>query len=82
MIHWPIKLYRRDLGLIVLVTAHLLCIGGFLRQALQTASEPVGGWRRIDLKALTERIRAGDLVNKEAEWYRSVEEQHHKVVLP
>ncbi len=34
--------------------------------------EQTGGWRRIDIEALTTRINAGDLVRKEAAWYKSV----------
>jgi hypothetical protein len=72
------KFHRRDLGVIALILANLFCLGGFLVNGIQTATEPTGGWRRINLKALTVQINAGDLVNKEAEWYRPVDDHKGK----
>jgi hypothetical protein len=78
MTNWLTKFHRRDFGVSALILANFFCLGGFLVNGIQTATEPTGGWRRINLKALTAQINAGELVNKEAEWYRPVDDHKGK----
>ncbi|OAD20470.1 secreted protein [Candidatus Thiomargarita nelsonii] len=70
---WLTKPQRRDSLFAAFILANLVCIGGFLFSSTETALEQTGGWRRIDLDALTTRINAGDLVDKEADWYRPID---------
>ena len=47
-----------------------LLLGGlYLGEALEQATHPGRGHRQIDLKALERRIRAGELQEREADWY-------------
>ncbi|MBF0179563.1 MAG: 4Fe-4S binding protein [Magnetococcales bacterium] len=41
-----------------------------LTNAMEETPEGIGGWRRVDAKALGDRIASGDLVDHEASWYR------------
>ncbi|MEN8216835.1 MAG: hypothetical protein ABFS56_10765 [Pseudomonadota bacterium] len=70
MKRWLTKPQRRDIQFAAFILATLICVGGFLSSGTETTSEQNGGWRRIDIEALTKRINAGDLVNHEAAWYR------------
>lgn len=62
----------RDLRFLVLVLLNLFLISGFLISGAGGDSALPGGWRRIDLQALQTRIDAGELVEIEARWYRTV----------
>jgi hypothetical protein len=66
---WLTKSQRRNFQFAVFILANLLCVGGFLFSRTDNLDEQIGGWRRIDIEALTARINAGDLVRKEAAWY-------------
>ena len=63
--HWHVA----DFRLITLLGATLLCIALFLGQQTGEAVSGTGGWRRIDLPTLQQRIDAGDLNDREAGWY-------------
>ena len=63
--HWHIA----DFRLIGLLGATLFCIALFLVQQAGEAVRESGGWRRIDLPTLQQRIDAGDLNDREAIWY-------------
>lgn len=64
----------REARLLALVLANLVAIAGFLGGGGQQAPTQVGGWRRIDREALEARIRAGELSDREAQWYRPAEQ--------
>jgi hypothetical protein len=64
----------RDVWFMVLLTANVLCLGGFLATELETSQEQAG-WRRIDIGAVEAKIRSGDLVRHEALWYHLDEEE-------
>lgn len=66
------RLRKRDRGFVLLVVVHLVCIAGFIVGDRGSAASELGGWRRIDLPALLDKIRSGDLVEHEADWYRTV----------
>ena len=68
-------LHRRDLRFLTLVLANLVCMGGFLFAQMQTGEQPAGGWRRIDLPAVLQRIEAGDLQRHEADWYHPLQDR-------
>jgi hypothetical protein len=61
----------RDLRFMLLVMANLGCIGGFLLAQVPAPQQDIGGWRRIDLEALVNRIETGDLLKHEASWYEA-----------
>ncbi len=65
-----VRLRKRDWRFALLVAAHALFIAGFVRAQLGEAPPTTGGWRRIDVDAVKAKIRAGDLVGREADWYR------------
>ena len=67
-------LRARDARFLFFVIANILCIATFLSGTIGTSQAPAGGWRRIDLDALTVRIESGDLMEKEADWYHPLEE--------
>ncbi len=75
---WLKHLHRRDLGFIALVLINLVCVAGFLLAQVQTAEQPAGGWRRIDLQAVITRIEAGDLQRHEAAWYHQAKKPAQK----
>jgi hypothetical protein len=56
------------------VLVHAICILGFVSQGLKVAPPATGGWRTVDLVKLEARIRDGDLVEHEADWYRVLPE--------
>ena len=64
------RIRKRDWRFIVLVLVHALCIAGFIRSGMEVAPPETGGWRRIDVEAVRAKIREGDLVDREADWYR------------
>ncbi len=61
---------KTDWRLLVLVVAHGVAIAGFIGAEPESAQVEHGGWREVDQEALQEKIRAGDLVQHEADWYR------------
>ncbi len=65
----------QDLRLVVLIAISLVLIGLHLDEVGQGRSESGSGWRQVDLDALQRRIEAGDLSDREADWYRPAEEQ-------
>ena len=69
MTTWWKHLHRRDLQFIALVCVNLACVAGFLFAEFETGQQPAGGWRRIDLPAVLNRIESGDLHRHEAQWY-------------
>jgi len=66
---------KTDWRLLVLVVAHGVAIAGFISADTQTVQAERSGWRKIDREALMEKIRSGDLVRHEADWYRVVPDQ-------
>jgi hypothetical protein len=68
------RLRKRDWRFLLLVLAHAVCIVGFVAGGLGGEPPATGGWRRVDLEELESRIRAGDLVKREADWYRVLPE--------
>ncbi len=62
----------RDARLIALVLVCLAIAGGALVEGLTTL--PPGGWRKIDRRALDERLGDGRLTRHEAEWYHAAPE--------
>ena len=71
---WLRHVRLRELRLLVLILANLMAIAGFLGGGGQQAQTQVGGWRRIDLDAVRDRMRAGELSDREAQWYRPAEQ--------
>jgi hypothetical protein len=69
MIRLPRRLQSRDLRFVGLLGLSLLLSGLYLSETLEQAAHPGRGHRRIDLKALERRIQAGDLRDREADWY-------------
>lgn len=71
---WLRHVRWREMRLLALVLANLVAIAGFLEGGGQQAHTQVGGWRRIDVEAVQVRIRAGQLSDREAQWYRPAEQ--------
>jgi len=63
------RLRTRDWRFFLLVLVHAVCIVGILSQGHHLAPPATGGWRSVNLKELKTRIRSGDLVDHEADWY-------------
>ncbi|MBF0296478.1 MAG: 4Fe-4S binding protein, partial [Magnetococcales bacterium] len=59
---------RLLLPALLAVTAGLILL--HLTNAMEETPAGIGGWRRMDAKALADRIASGDLVDHEASWYR------------
>ena len=70
--------HRHDWELVLLISATLFALGGFLAQELGTVSREGASWRRIDTEAVRKLIQAGDLSDREAKWYRSVVQAEEK----
>ena len=66
---------KTDWRLLVLLVAHVVGIVGFVSAETETAQVERSGWRKVDQEALMEKIRAGDLVRHEADWYRVVPDE-------
>ncbi len=69
---------KTDWRLLVLVLAHGVGIAGFISADVEIAEAERSGWRKIDREALMEKIRSGDLVQHEADWYRRVPDEATK----
>jgi hypothetical protein len=63
--HWR----ARELRLLGLILVTLLVIGAHLSGELERSASQGTGWRAIDVEALQRRIDAGDLRDREADWY-------------
>jgi hypothetical protein len=63
--HWPHR-EGRFLGMVALT---VLTIGLYLDQGLRLATREGAGHRAIDTRALQRRIDAGELRDREAQWY-------------
>lgn len=62
--------HDRIFAVFMLVT--LLLISGFLVDQQEQRVMQGGGWRKIDIKAVMDKIDRGDLVKHDAMWSRSV----------
>jgi hypothetical protein len=69
MMRLPRRVQSRDLRFLGLLGLSLLLVGLYLGETLERAAHPGRGHRRIDLKTLERRIDAGDLRDREADWY-------------
>ncbi len=69
MIRLPRRRQSRDLRFLGLLGLSLLLAALYLGESLEQAGHRGQGHRRIDLKALERRIEAGDLRDREADWY-------------
>ena len=56
-----------------IIFVFIVCILSFLATHIQWDSQAPTGWRRIDVSVLQQKIQSGDLVKKEALWYRVME---------
>lgn len=68
-----IHLHRREFVFLGWIGATLVLIAGYLIGGQALVEQQGSGWRRIDIKALQQRIDSGDLGEREAAWYRPVE---------
>lgn len=66
-----IKLMKhRDIRFTIFIGLNLAAIGAFLLSGISDEAAYTG-WRKIDYKALTEKVSSGDLVRHEAlYWYQ------------
>ena len=60
----------QDIRLVLLIVTSLVLIGLHLEQVGRSVGGSGAGWRNLDLDALQRRIEAGDLSDREADWYR------------
>jgi hypothetical protein len=65
------RLHGHDLGLAALVALELAAAGAFLWGGAGGEVPGRGGWRRVDVEAVTRRVEAGDLSGREALWYHA-----------
>lgn len=65
-------LHHRELGFLGLIGATLILIASYLVAGYGLLDQQGSSWRRIDLKALQQRIDVGDLRDREAGWYHPV----------
>ena len=71
----PIRQLRaRDIPFLLLILACGASVGGFLIDRPGVPHAAHGQFRRIDTERLRQRIRAGDLVLREADWYHPADE--------
>lgn len=73
MERWLRHLHGREWRFLALSLATLACMAGFLSSGFEALHETPGGWRRVDLGRLNERIDRGDLMTREALWYHPAE---------
>ena len=76
------RLRTRDWRFFLLALVHAVCIVGFVSEGLNVAPTATGGWRTVDLEELESRIREGDLVDREADWYRVLPDSQSAEVRP
>jgi len=69
------RIRKRDRKLVALWLAHAICIAGFLVTGVGAAAVEPRGWRRIDVDKVEHKIRAGDLVRHEADWWRPAQDR-------
>jgi hypothetical protein len=67
---WARHLRRRELRFLGLVALTLALILLYLDAGERQAHQEGRGWRTVDLDALKRRIGAGELSDREADWYR------------
>lgn len=60
----------REIRFLSLIGINLFLILGSISAQLSNVNDVFGGWRRVDTGAVRAKIRAGDLVTHEAQWYR------------
>jgi hypothetical protein len=75
-------LHRRELGFLGLVGLTGLLIGLNLGSALDRVGMASSGWRAIDRAALERRIEAGDLRDREADWFKPATSREAEGGLP
>jgi len=75
MERWLRHVRRREVRFLAFMLANLVCIAGYVASGIGAAPEGTGGWRRIDFQAVESRVDAGDLVRREADWYRPLSEE-------
>jgi len=61
---------RQDLRLALLWAATVVCLGLYVRGSYTAVQAPRGGWRKVDVRALERLIKAGELSEREASFYR------------
>ena len=69
--HW----HLRDVRFLGLIAMTALLIALHLGEGLRLAAREGSGHRVIDVKALERRIDAGDLSDREADWYHPASPQ-------
>ncbi|MFH2204398.1 MAG: hypothetical protein ABIJ96_14870 [Elusimicrobiota bacterium] len=65
------KIRPRDLKLIALCAAALALSGAYIHESRERVERAGGGYRRVDLRAVQRLIRQGELVDREAMYYRT-----------
>ncbi len=70
MERWLKHVRRREVQFLAVILINLFCIAAYVADGFGVRPEGTGGWRRIDIEAVESLIDAGDLVRKEADWYR------------
>ena len=69
------RLKLRDWRFLILVLVHVIGIAGFLSAGGGDGAAMAGNWRRIDIEKVKAKIRAGDLSDHEADWYRPLDQE-------
>lgn len=72
--HW----HLRDVRFLGLIAMTALLIALHLGEGLRLAAREGSGHRVIDVKALERRIDAGDLSDREADWYHPATPQESR----
>ena len=75
MERWLKHVRRREVRFLGFMLVNLFCIAAYVAGGFGVRPEGAGGWRRIDIEAVESLIDAGDLVRKEADWYRPLSEE-------
>lgn len=73
MLKSRLQVHSRELLFLGWIGITLSLIGGYLLSGQGLVEQRGSAWRRIDLKALQQRIEGGDLRDREAAWYRPVD---------
>ncbi|MFH1723614.1 MAG: hypothetical protein ABII00_03215 [Elusimicrobiota bacterium] len=69
----PRVLRKRDLKFVALCAATLALVGVYVRDSLLVSETAQSGFRKIDFPAVRRMIRKGELVDREAMYYRAAE---------